>query len=117
MKVYIVMRDCWFAISDDYERQWRLCDNMGVFDSLDKAKGLIDSELYQQKMYDCTAENFANFCIFMAAADSDIYNEVEDVLERYYHSRYDDVYVISPDLIKQPMLNTYIYYIAEKEVQ
>lgn len=117
MKVYIVMRDRWFAISDDYERQWTLCDNMGVFDSLNKAKGLIDSELDQQKPYDYTEDNFSNYMGFIEVVNSDTYEDVQNVLEMYYHSRYDDVYVISQDLIKRPISNTYIYYIVEKEVQ
>lgn len=120
MKNYIVMRDCWYGIGTCCDDHWTICENMSSgeeFDSHDKAKKFIDSKLDEQKRYDYTVENFDNFCIFMAAADSDIYNEVEDILERYYYSRYDDVYVISQDLLEQPLSKIYIYYIVEIEVQ
>lgn len=113
MKVYIVMEDCWFAIGDEYERQWTLCDIIGVFDSLDKAKDQIDKELKENKPYDYTPQNFTDF---MAMLDDDVRDDVNSVLKRVYYARFNNATVITQPYTRNPLFDTYIYYIVEKEV-
>lgn len=114
MKVYIVMQDHWLDIAYKYERQWVNCGIVGAFNSLDKAKNKIDEELKENKPYNYTPQNFTDF---MAMLDDDVRDDVNFILERFYYTRFNNVTVITQPYTGNPSLDTYIYYIVEKEVQ
>ena len=114
MKVYIVMLDRWFAIGDEYVRQLTHYFIVGAFDSLDKAKNKIDEEIKENKPYNYTPQNFTDF---MAKLDDDVRDDVNGILERFYYTRFNNVTAITMPYTRNSLLDTYIYYIVEKEVQ